>query len=140
MSDPLLERIDELEDDLVRMLHVRAAALEIAAAVIQPGPDGQDYLDRSRMIVQWVEQAHEQVGEDGPHTQRISALMERAAAPVVQRDYWQREVEALRARLDPGDWTREEIEEDCWLAEADAHGPLASLVRQAFLPPTEENP
>jgi len=56
-------RADELEDDLLLCMEVRALALEEAALEFQVGPDGQDYLDRSRMIRRWVEAAYERHGD-----------------------------------------------------------------------------
>ena len=56
-------QIELLEDDLLRFMEHRALALEEAALEIQPGPDGQDYLDRSRMIRRWVDAAWERHGE-----------------------------------------------------------------------------
>ncbi len=56
-------RADELEDDLLLCMEVRALALEEAALEFQAGPDGQDYLDRSRMIRRWVEAAYERHGD-----------------------------------------------------------------------------
>jgi hypothetical protein len=57
--DYLREQVDLLQDDLIRFMEQRALALEEAALEIQTGPDGQDYLDRSQMIVRWVEAAWE---------------------------------------------------------------------------------
>lgn len=59
LLDELALADDELHADIVTVLNVRNKALEIAAEVVQPGPDGQDYLDRARMVEAWVAEAHD---------------------------------------------------------------------------------
>ena len=56
-GEPTQEEL--LMDDLLRCMEVRNLALEEAALYVQPGPDGQDYLDRRQLIHMWVAAAHE---------------------------------------------------------------------------------
>lgn len=56
-------RVAVLEDDLLRCLEVRNLALEEAALSIQTGGDGQDFLDRSRMIRGWLHDAYDRHAE-----------------------------------------------------------------------------
>jgi hypothetical protein len=61
-------RIDNetMEDDLLTMLKVRNEALRQAACEVIVGPDGQDDLDRSRLIRGWVEEAYAELGISEP--------------------------------------------------------------------------
>lgn len=55
----LRAEVETLESDVLRLMEIRALALYHAATYCQPGPDGQDYIDRARLIHQWVEEAYE---------------------------------------------------------------------------------
>lgn len=55
---------DDVEDDLLGALRLRNAALKEAALDIQPGPDGQDYIDRERMVCEWIERGRETLADD----------------------------------------------------------------------------
>jgi hypothetical protein len=57
---------DELQDDLLMMLKVRNEALRQAACEVIVGPDGQDDLDRSRLISKWVREGYEELGISEP--------------------------------------------------------------------------
>lgn len=65
----VVQENDDLHADLVKCLEVRGLALEEAATFVQPGPDGQDYIDRGRMIRRWLEVAYENydAGETTTH-------------------------------------------------------------------------
>lgn len=75
----LRQEVETLEDDLLRAVQVRGHALRIAAAELLPGPDGQDYIDREKLIATWVDDAHEardmQAEECAKHTHRLIALL-----------------------------------------------------------------
>jgi hypothetical protein len=58
----VIERLTKERDDLLAMLKVRNEALNIAAEYAHPGPDGQDYLDRSRLVARWLKDAYEELG------------------------------------------------------------------------------
>jgi hypothetical protein len=62
----LEEENEALHDDLARTLELRNLALRIAAAEVLPGPDGQDDLDRERLIQRWLDDAHDEVAWDRP--------------------------------------------------------------------------
>jgi hypothetical protein len=57
---------DELQDDLLTMLKVRNEALRQAACEVIVGPDGQDDLDRARLISKWVREGYEELGISEP--------------------------------------------------------------------------
>lgn len=69
---------DDLHDDLTTALRVRNAALHQAAAHILPGPDGQDDLDRQKLVEEWVDEGHDVVKEQD--RQRHEALRRWLAA------------------------------------------------------------
>lgn len=75
---------DDLHDDLVKCLEVRGLALEEAATLVQPGPDGQDYIDRARLIAQWITTAYERhaEGERSGHKAWVETEMARLASRV----------------------------------------------------------
>lgn len=71
---------DELWADLIIMLKVRGLALEAAATTVQPGPDGQDYIDRGRMIEGWLDEAYESFDGGGEPHRKYRAEAERLIA------------------------------------------------------------
>lgn len=73
------EERGELWDDLTKALQVRNVVLRIAAEHVNPGPDGQDYIDRRELIEAWLTEAYEEVGRDGRIATEIDDLRERAA-------------------------------------------------------------
>lgn len=97
--DHLTAERDEALDDLLYALQVRARALAIAAETIQPGPDGQDCLDRERMITAWVDEAHADLGETPrPLPPVLAEVSAERDLLLVQRDHARAERDALAAR------------------------------------------
>jgi chromosome segregation ATPase len=93
LDEALLERddaraeVETLEDDLLRVLRVRNEALLAAAAELHPGPDGQDYLDRERLIREWVDEGHERVDEkDRQLTEAVARFASLSAEVVSLRE------------------------------------------------------
>ena len=70
----LRNQVDELENDVLTAWRVRNAALKVAASFVLPGPDGQDYIDRDRLVREWVEQGHDEVAADD--AQRFALMRE----------------------------------------------------------------
>ena len=69
-----------LEEDVLRFLRQRNAALERAAAEIHPGPDGADDIIRREMVREWVDEGHDRVDEED--RQRLTAIQRMIAAEV----------------------------------------------------------
>ena len=67
-----------LEEDALRFLRQRNAALERAAADIHPGPDGADDIIRREMVREWVDEGHDRVDEED--RQRLTAIQRMIAA------------------------------------------------------------
>lgn len=101
------------EDDLLYALLVRHHALRIAAAEVLPGPDGQDEIDRERLIEQWVELAHDEAGMVKRPLPSVAVLAQLGdkVGPIVARlakldriEATRRAVKAGPAIPSPSDW------------------------------------
>lgn len=84
----VVQENDDLHADLVKCLEVRGLALEEAATFVQPGPDGQDYIDRARLIAQWITTAYERhaEGEVSGHKAWVETELARLAARVSEEE------------------------------------------------------
>ncbi len=76
-SEHLQTENGELWDDLTLALKVRNEALRQAALDCHPGPDGQDYLDRDRLVLKWIHAAYEELGFDTSDLETEPSVMPR---------------------------------------------------------------